>query len=95
MDGLERVHRLMEELEETIREMFGDFTSADVLIDCEGYRSFTVTEWEPDSGVPTKHQKRRELYGEYRTEDGWRDTTDFQNSYYRDHGVLLEKEAKA
>lgn len=92
MDKIERIHSLMEELEEAVQDAFSEFTRASVTVDRDGYRWINVEKWAKDDGVlPVEARKRRELFDQSRIGGDWTaDRSVRQNEYYRKCRILLE-----
>jgi len=91
MEGIERIHKLLDELAEVTKELFPDYSR--ISADCanDGYRNFTVLKWGKGETVETT--KRRELFQQSRlnAKDKWEeDRSPIQNKYYERKGVLLK-----
>lgn len=98
MDGLERVHELLEELAEAVKNVWGDATTTKAwfTVEDDGYRSLSVERWAEDIALPVEAWKRRTLMQQYklRGEEWSEDSSSRMNDYYKRHKTLLEEVAK-
>lgn len=91
MEGIERIHKLLDELAEATKELFPDYSR--ISADCanDGYRSFTVLKW--GNGKTVETTKRRDLFQQTKVSskyDWEKDRSSVQNEYYEREGILLK-----
>lgn len=94
MTKLERVHFLLDELTDAIQQACGDYTRASINVSPDGYRSFTVEDWD-ELKLPIEQVKRRIVFDQHRCwdDDEWsEDSSGIMNSYYEKTGLLLTRE---
>ena len=93
MEGIEKIHSLLESLSKTLMECFENATYVSVTTGKDGYINFTVTEWDDKPGIPTEKKLRRELWEQSFVFGEWlEDRSSTQNDYLKECGVLLEGE---
>lgn len=89
--GIERIHKLMDELAEVTKELFPDCTHISTNCAMNGYRTFTVLKW--GKGKTPETSMRRELFEQTKLseKDEWEeDRSPAQNAYYDRVGLLLK-----
>jgi hypothetical protein len=92
MEGLERIHELMDQIATEVASLWGDSVKARIILEDDGYQSFSVERWKKDEDLPIEAWKRRELLDQHRIGGEWsRDRSCDQNDHYRLHKVLLEE----
>lgn len=93
MEKLEKVHGLMDELTEAVKELFPDLSNIRVSSCKDGYMSIDVVERadeelaaDEDTDTPYKF-----LLSQCRINGKWTDDwSERQNKYLAEHGLLLE-----
>ena len=91
MEGIEKVHSLIEELQTAVSECFENATNFSCTAFNDGYMSITVMKWKDDPELPTEKQLRRVLWDQSRIFGEWTDDrSEYQNSYLRKCGCFME-----
>ena len=92
MEGIERIHKLLDQLAEAVAEAFPNADNMYASLATDGYRSFRVEKWKREEDTPVEAWKRRELFEQHRIGFGdWSsDRSKEQNEYYRRNRTLLE-----
>ena len=89
---LERIHKLMDQLQEEIIRQFPTATESTISVGCEGYRHIIVSTTQKNTDLPVEAWKRRELLDQSKLGDSeWlKDRSERQNAYYAERKLLLE-----
>ena len=90
---MERVHELMNELLEAIRQVYPAMTDADIHLGDNGYQSIEVKKWDSECMKPAENRKRKVLLDQYKgfADSPWsEDQSGERNQYLLEKKVLLE-----
>ena len=90
-DGIEKIHKLMDELAAVTKDIFPDYTR--ISVDCakDGYRTFTILKW--GNGKTAETTPRRELFQQTKVSakyDWEADRSQDQNEYLEKLGLLMK-----
>ena len=90
MEGIERIHELIEELQAAVQKTFPEMTTASVTMGDGGYRYLYVLKWDENNDKPVADRKRVTLFDQSRTNGEWGDdVSDVQNDFLKKIGCLL------
>lgn len=90
MEGIERIHELIDELQAAVQKTFPEMTTASVTMGDGGYRYLYVLKWDANDDKPVKDRKRVTLFDQSRTNGEWGDDcSNVQNDFLKKIGCLL------
>ncbi len=90
---MERVHELMSELLEAIRQVYPAMTDADIHLGNNGYQSIEVKKWDSEYMKPAENRKRKVLLDQFKgsANSPWStDQSSERNQFLLENNVLLE-----
>lgn len=93
MEGIERIHKLLEKLEKAIENVYPEYTTGSFTIDKDGYMHISITKWGENTSK-IEETPRREIFSQHRSKviGGWsNDESKAQNDYLSKKGILLEE----
>ena len=90
MEGIERIHELIDELQAAVQKTFPEMTTASVTMGDDDYRYLYVLKWDGNDDKPVEDRKRVTLFDQSRTNGEWGDDcSNVQNDFLKKIGCLL------
>ena len=91
MERLEKIHNLIDEINQTVKEVFPEYTHASITVYSDGMVHFNVIKFSKVSSKPAELTPRRSLFEQFKNRCGeWeKDTHEDMNAFFAKEGTLL------